>query len=75
MQLLLTQSPHTSSLLDQNVFLISLISNNLSLCSSLRVRNENLYFCKTRGTAVGHYILIFIFSDIKLEDKRFWTEW
>jgi hypothetical protein len=30
---------------------------------------------KTTSTIIVLYILIFIFSDSKLEDKRFCTEW
>jgi len=31
--------------------------------------------CKTTGKIIVLYILIFIFLDTKLEDKKFYAEW
>jgi len=51
------------------------LSNILSLCSSLSVRNQTSHPYKTRGKITILCVLIFMFLDSKLEDKRFCTKW
>jgi len=47
---------------------------NLGLHSYLIVSNHDSHPYKTTGTIIVLYILIFIFLDCKVEDKRFCTE-
>jgi hypothetical protein len=54
--------------------LSTFFSNTLSLCSSLYVSDHVSHPHKTRGKIIALCILIFIFFDNKLEDKRFYTE-
>jgi len=68
-------SPVTSSLLGSNIFLSTLISNTLSLCSSLYASDQVSCPYKTTGKITVQYISIFIFLDCKLEDDRFRTGW
>jgi len=64
-------SPVTSSpLLGPNIFLRTLFSNTISPHSSLNVSNHFSHPYKTDKIIVL-YILIFIFLESKLEDKRF----
>jgi hypothetical protein len=63
----------TSSPLDPNFFLRTLLSNTLSLCFSLNVRDQVSNVYKTRGKIIVQYIFPLLGS--KLEDKRFCTEW
>jgi len=65
----------TLSFLGPNILLSTLFSDILRLHSSFNVSDQVSHPYKTRGKVIVLYILIFIFLDIKLEDKRFCTEW
>jgi len=64
----------TSSLLRSNILLNTLFSNILSLRSSLNVSEQVSHPYKTTCKIIVLYILMFIFFDSSLEDKRFCTE-
>jgi hypothetical protein len=65
----------TSSLLGSTFFFSTLFSNTLSLCcSTLYVSNQVSHPYKTTDKITVLYIIIFIFLDRQLEDKRFFTE-
>jgi hypothetical protein len=51
----------SSSLLGQNIFLNTLFSEALSLCSFLKVRDQVSQPCSTTGKITVLYILIFTF--------------
>ena len=53
----------------------TLFSNTLSLRSSLSVNGRVSHAYKITDKLIVLYILIFIFSDSKLEHTRFCTEW
>jgi hypothetical protein len=64
MKLLIMQcSPtsYTSSLFSQNIPLVTLFWNTISLCSSLNVRDQVPHPQKTTGKIIVLYILIFTF--------------
>ena len=58
-----------SSLLRPNILLSTLFSNTLS------VRDQVSHSYKTTGKITVQHILMFTFLDIRIEDKRFRTEW
>ena len=66
-------SPGTPSLLGPNILLSTLISNILSLRSSISVRDQVSHPYKIAGRIIILYFL-FMFLESKLEDKRFFTE-
>jgi len=66
------QSPITCSLLVLNIFLSTLFP--LSPCSSLRVTNQVSHPYQTTGKFIVLNILIFIFSNSKMEGKIFCTK-
>ena len=61
----LLHSPVTSSLLGPNIFLSTLFSNTLSLCSSFSVSDQASHPYKTTGK-ITLFVLIFIFLDSKM---------
>jgi hypothetical protein len=65
----------TLSLLGPNIFLSTLFSNVLSLNSSLSVSDQVSHPYKTTGKIIVLYILIFMFLENKLKDKRFCSKW
>jgi len=71
----LHHSPVTSSLVGPNIFLSTLFSNTLILCSSLDVTDQLSHPDKTTGKIIVLFYLNFIFLDSKPEDKRFCTDW
>jgi len=67
-------SPVTSSLFVPNILLNTLLSNTLSLRSSLTVNDQVLHSHKTTGKIIVLYSLIFKFFVSKRKDKRFCTK-
>ena len=70
----LLHSPASLSLLGPNILLSTLFSSTISLRSSLSVSNQVSHPYKTTSKIIVLYILLFIFLDSRLEDKRFCTE-
>jgi hypothetical protein len=70
----LFHSAGISSYLGPSSFLTTLFSNTISLCSSLSVRDQVSHPYKT-GSVIVLYIVIFMFWNSKLEDKRFCAQW
>jgi hypothetical protein len=68
-------SPDTSPILGPNILLNTLFSNTLSRRSSFNVNDQVLHPYHTTDKITLLYILIFIFLDSKLEDKRLSTGW
>jgi hypothetical protein len=68
-------SPVTSSPFSPTILHRTLFSNNLSLCSSLNVRDQVSHPYKTTGRIMVLYILTFTFLDSGQEDKRLWIKW
>ena len=66
----LVHSLVASSLLGTNIFRSTLFSHILSLRYSLNVTDQVSLLLKTAGKIIVMYILISIFLDSKLEDKR-----
>jgi hypothetical protein len=62
------QSPVTSTLFRPNVFLDTLFSNTLSLCSSVNVRGRASHPYKT-GKITALYSFVFMFLDVNLEEE------
>jgi len=62
------------SFLDPSSFLTTLFSNSISLCSSLSLRDQVSHPYKTGSVMVLH-IVIFMFLNSQLEDKRFCAQW
>jgi hypothetical protein len=67
--------PSCQYIFHPNILLSVLISNTLSICSSLNVREKVSHPIKIIGKIIISYILIFMSSDSRREVKRFWTEW
>jgi hypothetical protein len=67
-------SPVSSYLFGPNFLLSTLLSNTLSLCSSLNVRDQVSHPYRTTGKIIVLYVLVFTLFDSRRED-RFWTEW
>jgi hypothetical protein len=58
----LLEPPLTRAPLSPNIFLSTLLSNTVSLCSSLYMRDQVSHPYKT-GKIIVQYIFIFIFFD------------
>ena len=71
----LLHSSVTSSLLVRNILLNALFSHTLSLRSSLSVSDQVSHPYKTTGKIIVLFVFILIFSDRKLKNKKFCTEY
>jgi hypothetical protein len=50
-------------------------TTSVYVCFSLNARDQVSHPYRTTGKIIILHILIFMFSDSRGEDKRFWTEW
>jgi hypothetical protein len=57
-----------------NTVLSTLLSNTLSLCSSVNIRDQVSHPYRKKHKIIDLYILIFKFLESRLEERRFWTE-
>ena len=71
---LFLHSPVPSFLLGPNIIVSILFSNNRSLRSSLNMTDQVSNPYKAVGKIIIPYILMFIFLDFNLEDRRSYTE-
>jgi hypothetical protein len=58
-----------------NIFLNTVFSNTLGQRQFFNVSDQVSHPCKPTGKVTVLHILIFIFLDSQLKDKRFCTEW
>jgi hypothetical protein len=63
----------TFSFSGTNIFLVTLFSNTLSICSSVNVEDHVPYPYQTTGKIVVLFVLLFIVLNNKLEDSR--SQW
>jgi hypothetical protein len=63
----------TPSLFGPNILFSTLLSNTLSLCRSLNIRDHGSHPYRTTGTITVLYIQNFTFFYSRREDKRFWA--
>jgi hypothetical protein len=61
------------SLMGPNILLSTIFSNIVSLRSSLNVRDQVAHQHKITGKIIILYVLIFVFVDSNLENKRLCT--
>jgi hypothetical protein len=77
MKLFIMHFPPTSYYfipLGPNILLRTLFSNTLSICS-LNVKDQISHPQKTISKIIVFYILIFMISDRRGENRSFFTEW
>jgi hypothetical protein len=68
-RILVGKQERKTTLLDSDILLSTLLSNTLSLCSSLNIRGKVSHPYRTTGKSIVLYILIFVFLDSRREDK------
>jgi hypothetical protein len=69
------KSTVTFYLLGPNIFLSIIFSKTLSLYSSFDMKKKFHTHTKQQAILRFLFVLMFIFLDVKGEDRRFWTEW
>jgi hypothetical protein len=67
--------PVTSSLLSPNILFSKQFSNTLSLCSSLKLKDQIARTCRTTSRIIVLCILILTFLGRRRKCEGFWTEW
>ena len=67
-------SPVIPSLLARNIFVSTLFSNTLNLCSSLKVRDQVSQPYNTTGNIIVLYVLTFNFLESRRDHKIFSSE-